>query len=255
MIDEPVRPKSLDVAVSRNWSHAALVSCSSVGLVLIALSVVWPTEMTSGFLAGVGIVLVVELVVFLRTIHRAHHEAGPQRLTLATWITIHRGAALALLAGFLAVDAASGTLAWVPATLFAIAASLDAVDGYVARATDAVTELGERLDVELDALTVLVGVLVAIAAGGAPVAFIAVGIARYLFVFGIWTRRRLGLAVYELPRSQVRRVLGAGTMVAIWFTLLPVLEEPHTRMLVTIVMIPFLLNFTRDWLAISRGPR
>ena len=254
MSDGSVHP-GYRASSSRSWSYAAGVSCAVVAVALVALGVVRPTEMTRGFLAGVTVVLAVELVVFRRTIERAHREGGPQRITLATWITILRGAALALLAGFLTVDGLSGDLVWVPGVLFAVAASLDAVDGAVARVTDSVTELGGRLDVELDGLTVLVGATAIVVQGSAPVAFLAVGFARYLFVFGIWSRRRRGLAVSGLPPSQLRRFLGATAMVAIWLALLPVPGQRLSWLLTAFVMVPFLLHFGRDWLAVSRGGR
>ena len=238
----------------RHRTHAAVLGCVVVSLALVALGLRRPAAPIGRFLVGVGVLLVVQLLVFRRALEAARREAGPQRLTLATGVTIHRGAALALLAGVLAVGEPSGALVWAPSVLFAIAASLDAVDGAVARATDAVTEFGGRLDVEVDALTVLVGSTAAVLVGAAPVAFLAVGLARYGFVAGIWLRRRRGRPVFDLPPSQTRRGLGAAAMAVIWLALLPIPGPRLTWYLTTAVLVPFLLQFGRDWLAVSRGP-
>ncbi|WP_255190821.1 CDP-alcohol phosphatidyltransferase family protein [Natronobeatus ordinarius] len=238
----------------RRRSVAAVVVGLVGSVALVAVGSYWSAQATGRFLVGVGVMLAVEVLIVRRTIEVTHRRAGPQRLTLATVVTIHRGVVLAVLAGVLALENPTGTLVWAPGVLFALAASLDAVDGAVARATDAVTELGDRLDVELDALTVLAGATAAVVAGSAPIAFLAVGLARYCFVVGTWLRRRRGLPVAPLPPSQGRRLLGAAAMVAICLALLPVPGPRPSWYLTTAVMVPFLLNFGRDWLAVSRYP-
>ncbi len=172
-------------------------------------------------------------------------------ITLATAVTLARGAALAVFAGFLATGLPTGRAVWLPAVLFAVAAGLDTVDGAIARATDSVSDLGARLDTEMDGLTVLIGTTAVVGADLVPMAFLLVGLARYLFVFGIWRRQRRGLPVYDLPPSQLRRVLGGLAMVTIWLALLPVTGPSVTRPVAIVLLVPFLFNFSRDWLAVS----
>ena len=232
-------------------SRATVGNVVLAGVGLAALAVVWDGGPTARFLLGTLTVLTIQFVVVRRTLVLARLEAGPQPLTLATWITIARGSALALLAGFVFVDPPTGALVWVPGALFAIAAGLDAVDGVVARRTDSVTEFGTRLDTEIDALTVLCGASIVVLYGAAPLAFLAVGLARYAFVAGIASRRRRGRPVRELDRSQVRRFLGALAMVAIWLALLPVPGRTGSWLVTAAVLVPFLLQFGRDWLVVS----
>nr|WP_275039627.1 CDP-alcohol phosphatidyltransferase family protein [Natrialba chahannaoensis] len=193
-------------------------------------------------------------------------HAGPSEplFTSATWVTVARGAAVAGIGGFagLAVAAMGGLettswttvtgtdagLRWAPALLFAIAALLDAVDGWLARRTDSVTDLGARLDVEIDGLVVLVGAAVGVLAGMLPRLFLAVASARYVFVAGLWWRNRRGHFTAELPPSHTRRALGALAMLAIFVALVPAVDPAISRAFATVVAVPFLANFGRDWL-------
>lgn len=203
------------------------------------------------FALGVTAVLAVELAICVRVLAVTRREVGRPRLTAATAVTIVRGSVLAVLGGMLLVEFPTGSASWLPAALFAIAAVLDAVDGQVARATDSVSALGSRLDTEMDALTVLVGATLAVSNGFAPAAFLAVGLARYAFVAGRHVRRRRGLAVFSLEPRLRRRALGATAMVTIWLALSPVPGRELSRLLAAAVLVPFLLNFARDWLAVT----
>lgn len=199
------------------------------------------------FLAGVagGFVAVSGVVGWLV------RSVDDQPLTLATAVTLARGIALAVFAGFLVAGISDGSLAWAPAVLFAVAAGLDAVDGWIARSTDSVSAFGARLDTEVDALTVLLGTLCVVRETLVPAVFVVVGVARYLFVFGIWLRRRRRQPVEALPPSQLRRVLGGLAMGTIWLALLPAVPVLISRPLAVAVLVPFVINFSRDWLAVS----
>ncbi|WP_293032639.1 CDP-alcohol phosphatidyltransferase family protein [Natronococcus sp.] len=228
------------------WGRATAGCVTTALLALFVLEVIWPDGPTIGFLAVVAGVLGLESALLFRTIDRASFRP----LTSATWVTLARGGAVAVLAGFLVVPTPDGPATWVPAILFALAAGLDAIDGLLARATDSATELGARLDVEMDGLVVLVGSVVAVVADAVPLAFLAVGAARYLFVLGSWWRRRRGRPVLELPPSRVRRPLGALAMATAWLALAPIPGRPISYAVAAVVTVPFLTNFCRDWLAV-----
>ena len=221
--------------------------------VLIALSVAWEGRPTATFVAGVGIALLVATEIIRRSLSRARAAAGSQPITVATWVTVVRAGTTVAFAGFLAADPTSGATAWVPAGLFATAALLDAVDGAVARRADCVSELGGILDTEVDALLVALGAVTAVASGSAPVIFLAVGFARYLFVAGIRVRRRRGLPVADLDPSQFRRATGAVIMSTTFLALLPVPGSGPSRAVAWAVSVPVLVHFAWDWLAVSGG--
>lgn len=238
------------------WMRATTGLAVPTVLLSLALSSLWPGELPITFPAAVALVLAAESAIVFHALERDRHGANPRPFTSATWVTVTRGAAVAVLAGFAVAPPASPpstaiALAWTPAALFAAAALLDAVDGLVARLTDSVTALGARLDVEMDGLVVLVGTVVAAVDGGLPSSFLAVAGARYLFVAGRWWRERRGRPVFELPPNRARRPLGALAMLAVWVALVPVVDESVSRAFATLVLIPFLANFCWDWLAVT----
>lgn len=237
---QPPLPDRRTLATATVWLTAL------VGTV-VGVLVVWDVARSAQFLLGVGGGYLAVVVTTGWCTTRPESTA----ITVPTALTLARGAALSVFAGFLATGLPSGTMAWMPALLFGFAAGGDAVDGALARATNSVSALGAQLDTEMDGLTVLFGTVVVVWAGLVPALFLLVGLARYAFVFGIWRRKRRGLTVYDLPPSQLRRLLGGSAMVTIWIALLPVVPTAVSRPLAVGVAVPFVLNFTRDWLAVS----
>lgn len=77
--------------------------------------------------------------------------------------------------------------------------AIDFFDGFVARYTSRETRLGAILDIEFDGLGILIAVGLAIQYGHLPPWYLILGMARQLFILGIWLRRRLGKPVRELP--------------------------------------------------------
>ncbi|MFC5133273.1 CDP-alcohol phosphatidyltransferase family protein [Halorubrum glutamatedens] len=204
-------------------------------------------------LGGVALGGAVALAAIRVAAGRARESDGGEPVTAATAVTILRASALALLGAYLVVDptATAGGNGGLAGGLFALYAGGDATDGAVARATDAVTELGAELDVEVDGATVLVGAAVAVVAGAAPVAFLAVGLARPVFAYGLRRRRRRGLPTHELRPSRLRRPIGAATMLATWLALSPVPGAGASRLFTAAVTVPVVASFVRDWLVAS----
>lgn len=231
------------------WQVATGLSSVVVACLVVALAAL--ETVTVPFLVAVGVVLVVQSTVFVVANRQAVREAGTQRFTPATGVTIARSAAVVALAGFLAIPEPEGVLAWLPALLFGAVSLFDTVDGALARATDAVTAFGSRIDSEMDALALLVGILVAIRYDVAPAYYVLVGGARYGFVAGMAWRRRHGRPVRDLPTRTVRRGLGALQMVVVFLILSPVLGPDISVVVATVAMVPTLLWFLRDWLVVS----
>ncbi len=163
-------------------------------------------------------------------------------------VSFVRVALLAYVAGFV-VSPPAGTVAWLAAGVFVVAAVLDAFDGAVARRTHE-TSLGDRLDAEVDGLAVLVGVSVGVVAGWLPLVYTSVAGARYVFVAGTAARRRMELTVAELDDSVTRKLLSVAQTVVIIAAFAPVAPASVVRPAATVAMVPFLAWFTRDWLVI-----
>ena len=166
-------------------------------------------------------------------------------------ISLARGLLLGLLAGFLFSPWPSGALAWIIAGLYTMASIADAFDGYAARRSDQVTEFGQWLDMEFDGLGLAIVTLLAVGYGQLPYWFLAVGFARYAFVFGLWWRERSGKPNYEIPASTHRRILAGMLMGMMTVVLWPIVPPAMSQVAAAVIGIPVLLGFLRDWLFAS----
>ncbi len=166
-------------------------------------------------------------------------------------LSMLRGLCIGLLAGFLFLERPPGGLAWAPVILYTSADLLDYFDGYLARITNHATQLGEALDLELDALGLLVAVSLAIWYGALPWWFAPFGLARYAFSFGLRLRGRLGLKTYPLPPSLSRRPIAGLAMGFMSAVLWPIVSQPATTIAGALFLAPFGASFLRDWLVVS----
>ena len=104
-------------------------------------------------------------------------------ITLPTWLTLSRIAALVPLALLLALDAPAARAAAL--VLFLAAAATDWFDGRLARARGEVTVLGRCLDPIADKLLVATLLVMLLAAGEAPVVPVLVILLRELTISGL----------------------------------------------------------------------
>lgn len=183
--------------------------------------------------------------------HAATRDSLYVELGLANHLSLLRGVLLAFLGGFLFSPRPVGALAWAAGVLYTTAIVIDYGDGIVARLTNHPSVLGEKLDTELDALGILIAPALGVWWGQLPFWYLLVALAYYLFVLGKWLRTRRGKPVYALPPSAIRRPLAGIQMGFISAVLWPVLTPPFTWWAGTLVMIPFLAGFVRDWLVVS----
>ena len=184
--------------------------------------------------------------------NRRHNEAELlPTFGYGNGLTLTRGALLCLLAGFLFAPRPDGLLGWAPALLYATACIIDYLDGYVARITRQTTVLGEILDMEFDGLGMLIVILLAIQYGQLPPWYLILGLARQLFIFGIWLRKRWGLPVYAMTESDNRRMIAGFQMGFMAVILWPILTSPTTTLISILFAIPLAGSFTRDWFVVS----
>ncbi|MGB1251695.1 MAG: CDP-alcohol phosphatidyltransferase family protein [Candidatus Promineifilaceae bacterium] len=164
----------------------------------------------------------------------------------ANWMSITRGFLNSVLFGF--VIAVPTEANWVPAILYTISALLDIFDGLVARLTKQQTMLGEKLDLEYDGAGVLIVVAVALRFGQLPWWFWLIGLARYLYLWGIAWRERRQLPIHPTPESHNRRVTAGLMMAYLTVILWPLVDTRSANVAAYVFGIPFLLGFLRDWL-------
>ncbi len=180
-----------------------------------------------------------------------HHAFG-----VANWLTIGRGFLIAALGGFLFQEppgSASETrwLIWVPGAIYIIAALMDYLDGYLARAMRSETQLGEWLDTKIDALGLLVASILAIAHDRLPIYYISVGLAYYIFQLGLWYRKKNNLPIIEIKPHPAKRMIAGFQMGLVAVALLPICPRPAMTVAATIFMIPLLVGFFRDALEVG----
>jgi CDP-diacylglycerol---glycerol-3-phosphate 3-phosphatidyltransferase len=181
----------------------------------------------------------------------ARDEGSLPSLGYANAITLLRGLFTCMMAGFLFAPQPAGLLAWVPALLYTLERLVDFADGYVARITRSETRLGEILDIEFDGLGILIAITLGIQYDKLPAWYLLLGLARQLFVLGMWLLRRAGKPVYDLPPSEHRRMI-AGFQTGFITVMLWPLWPPVVTLLAAYVMaIPLIFSFGRDWLVVS----
>jgi CDP-diacylglycerol---glycerol-3-phosphate 3-phosphatidyltransferase len=204
-----------------------------------------------------AIYLQLRLIFHLRSNHRCGEADRPfPTLGAATWITLLRGAAIVALAGFLPLavlpdPALPQALIWAPGLIYLSIALADLLDGFVARRQHRQTELGQRLDIETDAAGLLVALLVAVSLNRLPAFTLLVGLAYYLFLFGIWWRQQRHLPLVALQPRPYARIIAGFQMGVVAMALLPLFNPPFTSIAAALIMTPLLVGFGRDWLVVS----
>lgn len=248
---------SEDNALSRlrkKWLALALGQFLLICFGFLILRIWWEPQFSSLWAGMAGLFSLVFLGQ-LRSELKLNTRPGDNKILphfgAGNILTIWRGFVIALLIGFLITPWPTGWLAWLPGLLYSIAALADLFDGYLARRFDHATLLGERLDLSLDGLGVLIASILLVKYGQVPVWYLLVGMARYLYIGGIWLRQKSGKKVYDLRESPTRRPFAGAQMGFIAVVLFPVFSPPGTYLAAAFFAIPFLIGFIADWLVVS----
>jgi len=170
------------------------------------------------------------------------------RFGQANVVTAVRSTLVGVITGIVVASFFGPMPVWIVLALVVPTLLLDAVDGWVARRTDSVSELGARFDMEVDAFLLLV--LSAYVSQALGIWVLAIGLMRYAFVVAgwifPWLRRQLPFRYW---RKVVTAVQGIALAVAIT-GLLPVIEV----VFVAIALALLVESFGRDvlWLVAWR---
>jgi CDP-diacylglycerol--glycerol-3-phosphate 3-phosphatidyltransferase len=230
------------------WSIAILTSFAT-------LRRFWPDSAVRWLLMA-GLISVYSLWLVWRSLPENHREK--EALLLSAFgpgnnLTLLRGLAISMVAGFIFSPRPLGVLAWLPALLYTFADIADYLDGYLARISNQATLLGARLDIEFDGLGMLIVSILGFWYGQLPWWYLLLGAARYLFVGGIWWRERQGKPVHGLPPSIHRRIIAGFQMGFMSAVLWPIIPAAGTKVAGTVFATATLVSFGRDWLiAIGR---
>ena len=238
----------------RRWWVVAFLYAVSLSAGYALLRVTWQPAYAWRWAALAGLGLAYALWLFGRGLKDNHRQG--EHLVLPTLgagnaVTLLRGLLVGLLAGFLFFPRPPSELAWAPALLYTLAIVADYLDGYLARVTHHATLLGATLDMEFDALGMLVATTLAVGYGQMPVWYLLPGLARYLFVFGMAWRRWRGKPVYPQVHKTSRRIMAGFQMSFTSVLLWPLFSPPATTLAGVVLTLPFMAGFTEDWLEVS----
>jgi CDP-diacylglycerol---glycerol-3-phosphate 3-phosphatidyltransferase len=244
----------IPAGLQRRWTILAAASLIAWATGLWILRGALPPTQTRAWAVASAITLAYVLIVSHRSL-RLNHRPGEARplevLGPGNALTLLRGTLIGLLAGFLLMPRPTGWLGWVPAALYSLVEVGDFLDGYLARATHTATRLGERLDIEFDALGLLIATALVVHWGTVPPAFLLVGVARYAYLVGLWWEQRRGRAIQPLPESDLRRPIAGVMMVFVSVLLWPIVPPAAARAAGWVIGLPFLAGFSRDYLVVS----
>lgn len=237
--------------------HFGLVAAGfglALGVIVTGIATVGGTSVAAKWALPTVTIAGLELAYLYRHLGANHPDGETghvyESMGVANSATLFRGGLFAAVAGFVFLEPA-GWIAWFPALLYGTGSALDWIDGTLARASERMTVLGDRLDGAFDALGFLVAPVVGVLWGRLPIWYLSLSAARYLFVAGkIWRRRR-GYSVFDLPTSRVRRPLAGLQMAFITVALAPVLPAETVHTIALVVLPPSLVVFLRDYLVVA----
>jgi len=171
---------------------------------------------------GAALVALATFAAIAAYVHRLRRCLPATPLSLASKLTLARAALVAAVSGLVAAPALAAELTSALFVAAALELTLDTLDGIVARRRGETSELGARLDGEVDALFVLVLAALAFQRGrqeGAPGAFVlAIGAFRYFLLVAPlalpWLRG-------HVPSSLRAKIICNVNIGALLFCLLP----------------------------------
>lgn len=138
---------------------------------------------------------------------------------------------------------------WAMGTLLGMAASLDGLDGQVARRYDAQSLFGEYLDKETDSFFVTIGGLILWSGFEIGLWILLPAVLRPAYVF---TRRLMALKEVQEPKFTFGRYFAVAMMVAI--PVACVLPLPYRQILLGIAVSAVSFSFARSFFYLFRQP-
>jgi CDP-diacylglycerol--glycerol-3-phosphate 3-phosphatidyltransferase len=254
MLSEYPAQSSVLEQLRKETALFAALGFSLLAACYAALRLGWEAKYAALWLILPSLAVVYQLTILLYNLPANVRLGETQPLPNLGWgnrLTLLRGFLAAGVMGFLLLPRPEGWLAWLPGILYTLSCAADFFDGYAARMTNHATRLGEVLDMSFDGIGVLAASLLAVQYGQAPAWYVLVGLARYLFLGGLWLRKRLDKPIYELPPSLSRRIFAGLQMGFLAILLWPLFSPPGTHIAAALFGLPLLFGFGRDWLYVS----
>lgn len=250
----PGSSTALPVALKRRWWIVVLAfSLTALGGYALFYVTWHPTRASHWSLGAAGaLAYVLGYTRVHLPLNRYHAEASVlPELGLSNSLTLIRGLLYGLLAGFVVLPAPSGLWAFVPGALYTVASLTDLLDGRIARQRGETTDLGAKLDVEVDSVGILVAFILGVKFQQVPPIFAGVGGLFYAYRLYLWMRRRRGHPVHPLPNSAWRSVIGGFEVGFLCVMLWPVFAPPYTTAVGAAIALPVVISFVWDGLIVT----
>lgn len=233
------------------WLWLCVYTAGILGAYSLLSRIVPETRLWLPLALGVAALEIGLLFANLNQNRRPQENVLLSTLGAGNGLTLVRGLAYGLMAGFLLAPRPGGWLDWMPASLYLLACIGDFFDGYLARITNHATRLGEVLDMEFDSIGMMIALLLAVGYGQLPPIYLTLGLARFLFIGGLTLRRRWHKPEFPMTASLYRRVVAGAHMGFVAVVLWPTLTPPVTYLGGVVFGLPIVLSFGRDWLVMT----
>ncbi len=230
----PFRPVQIEMAL--------VIAATGILTAAVALAI----ERVAGFPSLAPLVLLA--VIGGLSLERIGTYHPHDRLGWANVVTFLRGGMICLFAGpLLAGRGLSAEEAWMSAGVALAALALDGVDGMLARRQGLESRFGARLDMELDALFIMLLALLAWGNHKAGVWVLALGLMRYGFLLAVALVPRMR---GDLPPSMRRKVVCVVQILVLIALLVPVVVPPVSVLLAGVALGALGWSFAVDtaWL-------
>lgn len=162
-------------------------------------------------------------------------------------LTLLRGSLIAFTGGFLLLPLPDTRLQILAACFYTLAAIIDRLDGFIARRTQQVSLLGNTLDINFDALGLLLAPILAISWGKVHSSYLILSFAYYIYQWALRQRAHAGLCILPLPENPLRRTLAGFQMGFIACSLWPLFKPEFTVFASICLMLPVVFGFLVDW--------
>lgn len=242
---------SLPIALKRRWWWTVVVFGLAFLCAYIAVHVAWHPARASYWGIGASSALVYLLGYTRVYLPLNRPDPGSSilpQLGIGNRLTLLRGLLFGLLAGLLVLPPLSGLWAWVPGILYTIASLTDMLDGRLARKRAQTTDLGAKLDVEVDSLGILVAFILGVKLGQLPVFFAVAGMLFYGYRLLLWAWKKTGGPIVSPPPRRWRSMVGGFEVGFLCVMLFPVFKPPLTTAVGLAIILPVIVSFLWDGL-------
>lgn len=135
-------------------------------------------------------------------------------------------------------------------TLYSLNLILDYLDGFIGRKTRTDTKTRRKIDNEFDSIALVYLTITSAINQWIPRWMIIIGLMHYIFYLSLTIRNKLWKKNHRLPKSRMRRVIGAFSTTL----LLPIIlisQKNIITFLGSLMVISLLYSFIRDWLIVT----